>query len=150
MTTPTISPENEAYHERGPEARPVGISILAVLSFVGAAFAALGALFFLFLGAALGSFAGSEGALAGTLVGGLVGGFFVVFAVVEAVVGYGLWNGRNWAWILTLIVTGFYAIASLIGLSQGEYSSIVSLAIGGGILWYLFQPGVKRYFGQAA
>lgn len=150
MSTPTISPEGDGYAHRGDTARPVGVSILAILTWIGAAGLLLLAMFFLFLGALLGA-TGEEGAaIAGTVVGGFVGGIILIVCLVEALIGYGLWTGRNWAWILAIIGSGFYAIAGLIGLSQGGYESVVPLGLAGGMLWYLFQPGVKRYFGQAA
>jgi hypothetical protein len=86
--------------------------------------------------------------------------------VVIAVVSYGLLKGMGWAWtievILTLIAIVIQIIsvvsASLVSASyisdlnalvSGIIAHIIGIAINGVILYYLYRPNVKAYFGKS-
>ena len=55
---------------------------------------------------------------------------------------WGLLNAKSWAWTLTLILTIIFLILDLIELN------VIGLIIGGVILYYLYRPHVKSYFGK--
>jgi hypothetical protein len=123
--------------------RPTGVTILAVLAFIGGAFGILGALALLGLGVA---FAGVAG-------GGLSFIFGIVFLALSILylwIGWGFWNLKRTAWSLGLVVFGAGIVISLIEMLLG-YASItnliVTIVINGIVIYYLLTPGVKAAFG---
>jgi hypothetical protein len=105
--------------------RPLGISIIAGLQMIGGAILTLvGVSFFTYLRD--------------------VSIFFLFFGIFSFIIGWGLWEGKRWAWIIYVIVV---ALGILVSLSTFD---LVSLIYAGLILWYMFQPNVKRYFGIEA
>jgi len=75
-----------------------------------------------------------------------VGVFIIILGVIMAVIGWGLWVGANWARWIAIVFFGWNALTSLFSLFQGQFGSIVSLAISGLVVYYLFLPHVKRFF----
>ncbi len=114
--------------------RPTGVTIMAVLLFIGGIFGLLGA---------LGSFG---------LGLPLVGIISLIVAVADLALGYGMWTLKGWAWTGALGLEGFnvlYAIVMLIAGWSTLWSTIVSLVIAGVIIYYLMRPEIKTAFGRA-
>ena len=76
---------------------------------------------------------------------------------------YGLWKGKGWAWIISIIVLFIGIAVDIISVSitstgilsntgsnllGDNASGIVSLAINAFIIYYLYRPHVKAYFGK--
>ncbi len=141
----------------GTMQRPTGVTIIAVLAFIGAGLcvlAALGAL----VGAAflsnMTSYPGM-GALAG--VGAvMVGVLLIGLAVLDVFIGIGLLKLQNWARILTIVFAALGLLGVLIGLPFARLHvfffifvlrEIIFAAVEIWILVYLLQPHVKQAFG---
>jgi len=90
-----------------------------------------------------------------------IGLIFVVFGAIPLAIGlaylvmaYGLLNGRGWAWTISTIVLIIGIIIQIISIprtiSSGSSLSgdIISIAISVFILYYLYRPHVKSYFGR--
>ncbi len=129
-------------------ARPTGISILAILSFIGGAFAVLGGLGALGLGAIF---------TAATGVGGffqILGILILVLGIAELAIGYGFWTLKPWAWTFALVAFVVDIIIELLRfLSWGGYgftSVIVSIVLTAIVIYYLNQPNVRQAFGAPA
>lgn len=139
-----------------PTTRPTGITILAVLSFIGAGLCAIAAIFAFLGGAMFGALfgsmlgAGEMGAAAGAAIGIMIGIFVLALGALYAVTGWAFWTAKPWGWILGLVLSGLSVLSGVTNLAQGEWSSILGVALSGFIIWYLLQPGVKRYFGRPA
>jgi hypothetical protein len=108
-----------------PELRPVGVSIIAVLNWIGGGLSGLGGLFMLIIVIALGNSATSTPSGVTAPLVGLGITFFVMLMVVLLVlsalaiwVGIGLWRLRPWAQIIQIILCGLYAVAGLASLSS--------------------------------
>ncbi len=139
----------QVYQPQRPE-RPLGVTILAVLSI-------LGGILFLLLGI-LASVLGA--AFAGTMMTGMkglplfifaaVGVVFIILGLIELVVGWGLWKGASWAWWVTVILNGLGVILALVSLAGGNVGGIVTLIIDAVILYYFLKPHVKAFFGVTA
>lgn len=137
--------------------RPTGVTVLAILNFLGAAcMVMVGLLFMLGLGlAGLGAGQQSAGGMAFLMGLGAVAG--VIFLIIAIVVGIGLWRLRNWARILTIILAAISLVPLLPGLmfsmlSLEIFSMMVQLVFAGfygWIIWYMVRPHVKRAFGAA-
>ena len=136
--------------------RPTGVTILAVLAFMGAGLLVLLGLAIFMGGAMLSSM--SAYPRFGAIAGGIIAVFFLVFAVLDAVIGVGLWKLQNWARVLTIVLTGLGLLGSVGGLvSPFAYAHffffaflvrrVIVTAIQVWILVYLFKPHVKQAFG---
>jgi hypothetical protein len=177
---------DEHYDLVQPMKRPVGVTIIAILTIISGILLTLGGLSLLALGAffstvpldintldqqqllqqqiqdaaqlrALSQFFGSVGLVLGAII--------LAVGIGYLVVSYGLLKGRGWAWIITLIITIIAIVIQVVsGITTsmfnasftndmnsfvyGIISQIIGLAINGVILYYLYRPNVKAYFGK--
>ena len=122
--------------------RPIGVTILAVLAWIGAVFAVISGITLAFNGSIMGFGGYGFGMMSGF---GMASGIIeIVFGVFAFFVGKGLWDGENWARVTALVLCALGIIASL----RSLISSIVPIIINGVIIWYLgFNAEAKRYFG---
>jgi len=141
--------------------RPTGVTVLAVLNFLGAGGCALAGLAFMVgLGIGGAAVASTKGAGAGALLAGLgaVGGVvLLVCAAIGVVIGIGLWKLRGWARTVTIVLS----IIALVMAVPSFFFSILSFrvvqlfflfiraGISALIVWYMFRPHVKQAFGAA-
>jgi uncharacterized membrane protein (DUF2068 family) len=77
-----------------------------------------------------------------------IGIIFLALGVAYLVMAYGLWNGKRWAWTITLILSGIGIILGVISIAAGNIGSIVSIIIQAVVIYYLYRPSVKVYFGK--
>src|SRR5579863_8598384 len=125
--------------------RPTGVTILAILYLLFGVVALL-------LGALLAA-AGGSGVLNSVGYGGLsgivsvIGGGVAIAGVLGILVGWGMWSGKGWARLVALVLSVIGLIGGLGSLAIGSFSGIVSLIIDALVIWYLFRPHVKAYFG---
>jgi hypothetical protein len=127
--------------------RPVGVSILSVLAYIGAVFTIIAGLAMLFGASAIASFISTKiPTLPANLAGlglVLIGIIFIIFAVIDYFIGRGLWKGQNWARILVIILMAL----SLLGSLRHVLTNIVGIIIDILIIWYLgFNKSVINYF----
>jgi hypothetical protein len=133
----------------GPgSARPQGITILAIVSLIGGAFAVLGGLGSLGFGSLLSTVAG-------------IGGLFQILGIValvlgfaELAIGYGFWTLKPWAWSLAFVV---FVVGILIEIlrviSWGGYgftNVLISIVISAVVIYYMNQANVRQAFGAPA
>lgn len=138
-------------------ARPTGVSILAILALIGGIFGLLGGLALI-----------AGGALIGGAVGGAEGAAFGGFAFVLGVItlggavlylafAYGSWTAKAYGWALGIIGALWGIVTQVISVVLSgdivgnlfSVSTIISVAIGAVILYYLNTPAVKAYFGRS-
>ena len=135
--------------------RPTGVTIIAILIIIGG---------ILLLLAGIGVIA--VGSLFISQIIGL--GFVIIGAIILAVgigyivVSYGLLKGKRWAWTITVvllfigiainvvsIIFGSFAInmdiSTFLTVNSGNIAGIIISVI---ILYYLYRPHVKSYFGK--
>jgi len=114
--------------------RPLGITILAILAAIG------GVVYLLAFLAAMG------------LGFGLVGIISLVLALAYLGFAYGGWTLQPWGWTLGVAIAAagvLWALYLLIQPGGSIISLIISVAISGVILYYLYQPDVKAAFGRS-
>jgi hypothetical protein len=138
--------------------RPTGVTIIAVLDFIGAGFCVLAGLAMMLGGGFMATMMGQQdgGAGAGFLgaIGAAAGVFFLVCAAVAVLLGWGLLKLKEWARIVTIVLAALGAVGALFGLLgvMGHFAAVavffvlIRLAINGLIIWYLLQPHVKAAF----
>jgi lysylphosphatidylglycerol synthetase-like protein (DUF2156 family) len=145
--SPTAPPTAEEARERVTLIRPRGVGILTALTviagiidlFAGVLFLAyatvsLSILYVIFVGA-------GPGALFSVLSFGCF-----IFGIVAFILAYGLWNGRGWAWIWTLISSILGLIVSIIGITVGV--GIIGIVVYAIIIYYLTRARVRSFFGK--
>ena len=141
MGAPTPTPAPAA-------ARPMGITILAVLSAIGGVLGLLGSLAIIGIG---GLAAASTGSAAFFGLGAIWGLLILALAIASLVFAYGAWTLKPWAWSLGVALQVIsLVLAALTVVSGGDISSqIIGVVISAIILYDLFQPNIKAAFGRA-
>lgn len=144
--------------------RPFGVTLLAILMILGGIFSLLVAVGSFLLSAAidaqeiidqLGPEFPQEIVEAVPFLFGIMGIVFLIFAILAFLVAYGYLKGRGWSWTLSVVLMGLSILFSVIGFIAsglnlgGLISMLIGIAISVIILVYLFQPGVKAWFGKA-
>ena len=122
--------------------RPLGVTIIAILIVISG-------ILILLVGGGL------------VAIGPIIGLVFVVFGAISLAVGiaylvmaYGLLKGKGWAWTISTIVLIIGIILELISIPRTIASGsslsgdVISIAISAFILYYLYRPHVKSYFGR--
>jgi uncharacterized membrane protein (DUF2068 family) len=134
--------------------RPTGVSIIAAFSWLmGAiwALAGLSVIGFTHVGGRLLARLTDANVLQRLTsgLGAAVGAILLLTALVYVVVGFGLWNLKNWARILTLFFVGVALSIGLRGLIEYHHlGRVVRSAIDASILIYLMLPDVSRVFAR--
>ena len=126
--------------------RPTGVTVMAILAAIGGVFGLLASLVLLGIGAS-GAVTGGLGGLAF-----LAGIFVLAYAILSLILAYGFWTLKPWAWPLGIgvqVLGIVQAVLQFMNDSTSVVSLVISLAIAGVILWYLYQPHVKAAFGRA-
>ena len=92
----------------------------------------------------------------------LVGLALVAVGILGLATGFGLWRGRDWAWLITRLWASVCIVVGLVGvgvslLSDTLTGTILAAMLGAAgpavaaavVLWYLYQPHVKAAFGRS-
>ena len=107
--------------------RPLGVTIIAILT-------AIGGIIFLLSG------------IVSLIIG--IGFLLLALGIAYLVMAYGLWNGRGWAWTITLILTVIGIIVGIGSLVTGNGGAVIGIIIQAIVIYYLYRPNVKVYFGK--
>src|ERR687892_2090980 len=107
--------------------RPLGVTVVAILT-------AIGGLIFLGSGLVL------------LIVG--IGVILLALGIAYLVMAYGLWKGRGWAWTITLILSVIGIIVAIVSIILGNVAAIINAIIHGVVIYYLYRPNVKAFFGK--
>jgi hypothetical protein len=155
--------------------RPTGVTIIAILTIIGGillllsgiALVAFGVLFSVNrVGATTITSASSiVGAQFFGIIFAAIGGVLLIIGIGYLIMSYGLFKGKGWAWTITIILTiigiAIQIVSTSVGsvftaslnnannVSSGIIGSIIGIAINIAVLYYLYRPHVKAYFGKA-
>ena len=144
--------------------RPFGVTIIGVLTIIGGVLM-IGSGITLAAFAAVFPLVGSIGDSVGTPQSQIpssipseyvgvallsVGTIFTIIGTVSLVVAYGLFKAKKWAWTTSVVLSIISIAMGLISIATGNIGSIIGIAISGFILYYLYKPHVKEYFGKHA
>lgn len=142
--------------------RPVGVTILAILNFIGAAVCLLGGIGMILGGGFIATMlsqqgqgsAGAAGVLAG--LGAAAGIFIIIMGGVSALVGFGMWKLKGWARIVSIVLYALSGVFQLLGIlgSLAHFNAFALIwgafwvAVDAFVIWYLLKPEVKAAFQQ--
>ncbi len=118
--------------------RPVLITIIAVLYFIFGILMLLGGAGIGLLGVAV------PGAVVPAAV---LGGGVAIAGIISLIIAGGFWNGWKAIWYLAVIFGIIEIIFSVISLIGGNVSAIIGIIIEALLLYYIFRPKVKEFFG---
>jgi hypothetical protein len=118
-------------------ARPTGVAILAVLEIINGIVLVIGGLF-----AAAFSVLLIPVPVLGAIAG-VIGFFALALGIASFLMAWGLLYAKPWAWTITVILT----IISLI--VDATSANVIGIVISAIVLYYLYRPHVKSYFGKS-
>ena len=136
--------------------RPIGVTIIAILIIIGGILLLLAGIGV----TAVGSLFISE--ITG-LVFVIIGAILLAVGIGYIVVSYGLLKGKRWAWTITMVLLFIGIAINVVSIiifgyftfNMDTYSflitnsgSIAGIIISVIILYYLYRPHVKSYFGK--
>jgi hypothetical protein len=134
--------------------RPLGVTVLGVLSLVSGLFSLLKGLAWLGFGGILAGATFFANPVAGAMVGGVAiffGGIAILTGAFALFTAWGAFNLKGWAWSLGVVTHGGILVWSLLAAlgpsTIRERSG--AILISGLILFYLTRPAVKAAFGKA-
>ena len=136
--------------------RPTGATVISVIDGIIGVLALLAGLLFMVGMSVVGGLANNSTDTQG--LGGVFAGVGIVFGVIIILIGvlylaiaYGVWKGCGWSWMLGMVVSIIAIVFGVLGLSGGvSLGSLISLALPVVVVYFLWQPEVKRWLGRPA
>jgi hypothetical protein len=72
----------------------------------------------------------------------------IAIGIACLLLAWGLFMAKGWSWIVTVILAIISIVFGLMAVGGGGFVNIISIIISGLILYYLYRPTVKAYFGR--
>jgi|Deesub1362B_J571_1020462.scaffolds.fasta_scaffold00005_411 hypothetical protein len=125
--------------------RPLGVALISIFQILVGLLMILGGIAFIIIGAAMSPFLGLMGMM-GFI--GMIGGVIllivsiIILGIITIIIGIGMWNGREWARLITLILSVLGLLVSILALPGG----LVGIIINALIIYYLTRNYVKKFF----
>jgi hypothetical protein len=119
--------------------RPLGVTIIGILWIIGG----LLAIFAGIIGGAILSVAGLGG------LGAAIGIIAFIVGIVYLILGIGCFKAWPWVWTVGVIFSALSILLGIVNLFMVGASALLGIIIAAIILYYLFQPQVKAYFGKS-
>lgn len=138
------------------KSRPTGVTIIAILNIIGGIVMLIAGTALIAVGALLPdildegfdpSMSGIPAEFAGAL-GVAMGAVIVALAIFSFIVAFGMLKGMGWAWTLTIVLSIISIALNAISLASANFGGIINIVISGIVLYYLYRPHVKAYFGK--
>ncbi len=122
-------------HVESRKQRPVAVTSIAVLMIIGViALLIIGMIIVLF---------GTGFARIGFLK------WTIPTVIAYAVTVYGLWNGKKWAWTVTLILSVIQILLSAVSIALGSGRGVaIPIIVNAIVIYYLYGRNVKEFFGR--
>jgi hypothetical protein len=117
--------------------RPLGVTIVAILMIING---------IILIASGIGGV--TAGAVMGIPFVGVASSVLIALGIAALIIAWGLITGKGWAWIVTVILSMISIIMSIIAIVGGNFGAIINLIISGVILYYMYRPDVKAYFGR--
>jgi uncharacterized membrane protein HdeD (DUF308 family) len=125
--------------------RPLGVTLIAALTIIaGIVFLASG-----ITAVTVAPFlSGTQTFLVGLSAG--AGAAFLALGIAYFVMAYGLLKGKRWAWTVTLVLSSIGIALGFVSIVTGHIGAVLSVIINAVILYYIYRPNVKSFFGKTA
>ena len=157
--------------------RPLGVTVIAILIVIGGIMSLFGGITLIVVAAIL-STSLNDLSTSSPILGSFFGALSAAFGAVLLVIGvgyiimtYGLLKGKGWAWTITILLTligiainiisaitgGVSNLSTINNMNGGTNSfaygivgSVIGIAISAVIIYYLYRPHVKLFFGRSS
>ncbi len=151
--------------------RPLGVTIIAILTIIGGILLVLGGVALIAVGALISVAPPHTSAAIFGVISAAIWSVLLVVGIGYLVMFYGLLKGKGWAWTITIILI-FIGIAiqiisttsaavfnsSLASSGSSSTNTVISGIIGGiigiavnvAVIYYLYRPNVRAFFGKAS
>jgi hypothetical protein len=125
--------------------RPLGVTLISALTIIaGIVFLASG-----ITAVTVAPFlSGTQTFLVGLSAG--AGAAFLALGIAYFVMAYGLLKGKRWAWTVTLVLSSIGIALGFVSIVTGHIGAVLSVIINAVILYYIYRPNVKSFFGKTA
>jgi hypothetical protein len=125
--------------------RPLGVTLISALTIIaGIVFLASG-----ITAVTVAPFlSGTQTFLVGLSAG--AGAAFLALGIAYFVMAYGLLRGKRWAWTVTLVLSSIGIALGFVSIVTGHIGAVLSVIINAVILYYIYRPNVKSFFGKTA
>jgi|SRR6476469_3435282 len=134
--------------EQQQKHRPLGVTIIAVLTIIGGiAFLASGITAVTVAPFLYGTITNNNNIIAPVL-SALTGFALLILGIAYFVMAYGLLKAKGWAWTITVVLSCIGIALGVVSIVTGHIGSIFSVVINGLILYYIYRPNVKSFFGK--
>lgn len=136
--------------------RPTGVTIIAILNIISGIIMLIAGIALIAVGALLpsafeqGMDSGMMGVPAGIAgaFGIAMGGVVIALGIFSFIVAFGMLKGAGWAWMLTVVLSIISIALNAISLATANFGGVVSIILSAIVLYYLYRPHVKAYFGK--
>jgi len=81
-------------------------------------------------------------------IAGLMSLVFLILGIIAFVLAYGLFTGKGWAWLWSLVFAVIGVILALFEAMSSLGSGLLPIIIYLVIIYYLTRPHVKAFFGK--
>ena len=136
--------------EQQQKHRPLGVTIIAVLTIIaGIAFLASGITAATVAPFLLGTGVNNNSMLT-PVISAVTGVGLLILGIAYFVMAYGLLKAKGWAWTVTVLLSCIGIALGFVSIVTGHMGSIVSVVINGLILYYIYRPNVKSFFGKTS
>ena len=78
-----------------------------------------------------------------------MGAVLIALGIAYFVMAYGLWKGKGWAWTITLILSYIGIALGIASIITGNIAAVFHLIINIIVVYYLYRPNVKMFFGKS-
>ena len=78
-----------------------------------------------------------------------IGAVLIALGIAYFVMAYGLWKGKGWAWTITLILSYVGIALGIVSIATGNIGAVFHLIINIIVVYYLYRPNVKLFFGKS-
>lgn len=117
--------------------RPLGVTILGILWIIGG-------IILLMSGLGVAAFGGLLLGSAGTAFGAII----ILLGLLHIIIGVGCFAGWPWVWTIGVILALISLVNAIYAIFTIGWGALLSLVITVILLYYLFQPHVKAFFGK--
>jgi hypothetical protein len=77
-----------------------------------------------------------------------IGSVIAAIGIASLVIAYGIFHAKGWAWTATVIISIISIVGSAASIAAGNAGAVVNVIINAIILYYVYRPRVKAYFGK--
>jgi len=134
--------------EQQQKHRPLGVTIITLLTITaGIAFLASGITAVTVAPFPSGTSTNNNNIIAPVL-SALTGFALLILGIAYFVMAYGLLKAKGWAWTITVVLSCIGIALGFVSIVTGHIGSIFSVVVNGLILYYIYRPNVKSFFGK--